>query len=186
MPKFYDRPGPLVFAGFLILVAIGVVRSRPEPGPAVPIPDSHPTILMELECFTPVELEPGKVGSGAQDLRHEYASKYNASRRAKLKSQPSCEACGLDKEQLARKEAHLETHHVISVQRIYDENLNESLIWDPDNLIVLCRGGTCDEDHFRLGHDPDGPKGPKTPAWAVSNPNVRQDAASKLFRVKSK
>jgi len=137
----------------------------------------HPTIEQELEIFDAPLLEPGVVGSPAQDLRHEFAAKYEAARKLKLQHQASCEACGKSPAQLATIGGHLETHHVISVERIYNENLDDGLISDPANLIVLCRGGKSSECHFNIGHDPDGPWKPLTPSWRVSNTNVRRDAA---------
>jgi len=165
---------PLLMCMIVIVLALTPVQRYPE-RPA----GEHQTIEQELEIFAPVSL-PGVVGSPAQDLRHQFAGKYNATRREKLACQTSCEACGLSVEALARRGAHLETHHCISVERIYAENLDESLIWDADNLIVLCRGGTSAECHFNIGHDPDGPSGPKKPSWTVSNKDVRKDAKRAL------
>jgi len=182
MFKLRDLLIPMLGPVILTALVTGVISYICGQQASSPVVGEHPTILTELECFAPVQVEdePGKVGSPAQDLRYEYASEYDKARKEKLKTHTTCEACGLTKEQLAKKGAHLETHHVISVQRIYSEGLDTGLISDPDNLIVLCRGGTCDEDHFHLGHDPDGPKGPKPPSWAVSNPDVRKDARDKL------
>lgn len=140
----------------------------------------HPTIEQELEIFDAPPLEPGMVGSPAQDLRHEFAAKYKAARKEKLRHQTSCESCGKSAAQLAAIGGHLETHHVISVERIYNENLDDGLISDTANLIVLCRGGKSRECHFNIGHDPDGPWKPLTPSWRVSNPRVWLDAAKIL------
>lgn len=119
---------------------------------------------------------PQGLASPAEDLRHQFIAKYNRTRRQILKAITACEACGLTTTELTKLLAHLETHHVVSVERIFSESLPTTLLYDPKNLIVLCRGGTCKECHFNLGHDVDG-KGPKRPSWKVSNPNVRQDAA---------
>lgn len=146
---------------------------------------SHPTFEQELDeaIGPPQEVSSGNVASGAQDLRHERVSAYDKARKEKLQTVHLCEACGRTKEQLAKIGAHLETHHVISVSRIFSESRDPELVADVNNLIVLCRGGSSKECHFRIGHDPDG-DGPEKPSWSVSNPNVRRDAKKMLEKSK--
>lgn len=173
--KLSDFAIPISLAMAPLIVVIMAICS---PDHSVPVGE-HATIEQELEVFSP-PIAPGAVGSPAQDLRHEYAGNYNRSRKAKLAKQTSCESCGKSAPDLASIGAHLETHHVKSIDRIYSEKLDVSLIWDEDNLIVLCRGAKSEECHFNKGHDPDGPKGPQLPTWTKSNPNVRQDARESL------
>ena len=78
-------------------------------------------------------------------------------RAAWLKNHNSCEACGV--------KVDLEVHHIKPF------HTNPELELDPTNFITLCRN-----HHLTLGHDPDGPKGPKSRNWSKSNPNVKQDA----------
>lgn len=78
---------------------------------------------------------------------------------------PYCAACGTPN--------NGNVHHVKPFHE-YPE-----LECDPDNLIRLCR-----DHHFRIGHDPDGLDGPRTPDWKLSNPNVRRDAADFLAKNK--
>lgn len=123
-----------------------------------PAHDDHPSFESELDAaMVPT---PGVYGSPVQDLRAEYAAAYHRARVEKLKQVDHCEACGI--------KSSLETHHVISVDRIFHERLNPELVGDVNNLIVLHRGtdGGC---HRKYGH-PDG--------WDKSNPNVRKDAAA--------
>lgn len=83
-----------------------------------------------------------------QTVRNNYIAKH-----------PKCEACGTTKD--------LNCHHVIPFHTTQGKRLE----LDESNLITLCR-----EHHFTIGHDPDGPKGPKQPNWQLSNSNVRLDA----------
>lgn len=150
----------------------------------------HPSFEDEIDAaiasmpVPPEELNPtndrGVFGSPVQDLRKEYASKYNTARKHKLAEIDHCEACGITAKQLAKRGEHLETHHVISVDRIFHEKLDHKLIYDPANLIVLDR-----PHHFTIGHDPDGPEGPQHPSWKVSNPHVRRDAEENLKNLRS-
>lgn len=89
------------------------------------------------------------------------SSKWPAVRAEHIERHPVCEACG--------SAANLNVHHIIPF------HVNSYLELDPTNLITLCRN--C---HFTLGHDPDGPKGPKKPNWKEFNSHVRQDAAERL------
>lgn len=148
---------------------------------SVPIED-HPTIEQELDAAMADNATPIKysaVGSPAQDLRAKYAAAYDHARKLKLSKVDHCEACGKTAAELKRTGQWLETHHVVSVQRIFQEGLDPALIGDPENLIVLHRDvhGGC---HLCYGHDEDGPSGPKRPSWSTSNPNVRMDAAKFL------
>ncbi|NCX55686.1 MAG: hypothetical protein EBW87_00595 [Burkholderiaceae bacterium] len=175
-------PFALAIVGAILIL----IKTWISPGFDVPVRQespigTHPTFEQELEeALGPVEeVAEGGVGSGAQDLRHEWNGDYEKARREKLQIVNSCEGCGKTKEQLAKIGAHLETHHVISVSRIFSESRDPSLVADVNNLIVLCRGGFSKECHFNLGHDLDGP-GPQKPSWSVSNPHVREDAAKML------
>jgi 5-methylcytosine-specific restriction endonuclease McrA len=78
-----------------------------------------------------------------------------------------CAACGSEK--------NLNVHHIKPF------HLHPELELDMGNLITLCAGSSENGNyncHFRIGHDPDGPLGPRTPSWKASNPNVRSDARS--------
>jgi hypothetical protein len=86
-------------------------------------------------------------------------------RAAVLRHNPTCAACGSFEE--------MNVHHIIP----YHENPGLELV--TENLIPLCR-----THHFFIGHDPDGPEGPKKPDWKKSNPFVRRDAARHLRKVK--
>lgn len=85
------------------------------------------------------------------------SSGWYAVRNRFVGEHPACEACGIAVE--------LNVHHV----KPFHEHPELEL--DPSNLITLCR-----EHHFRVGHDPDGPWGPKRPNWKASNPLVREHA----------
>ena len=89
----------------------------------------------------------------------ERSSKWRSVRDEYVKQHPRCEACG--------STWGLNVHHVQPFAS------NPELELDEGNLITLCR-----EHHFRIGHDPDGPRGFARPSWLLSNPNVREDAAS--------
>ena len=86
-----------------------------------------------------------------QTVRNHYIKKF-----------PKCAVCGTME--------NLNVHHVVP----FSEAGGKALELDESNLITLCR-----EHHFTIGHDPDGPKGPKQPNWKLSNPNVRLDAKRK-------
>jgi 5-methylcytosine-specific restriction endonuclease McrA len=85
------------------------------------------------------------------------SSKWKAVRDAFVEKHPECEACG-SRQKLA-------VHHILPFHERPELELEES------NLVTLCQ-----EHHFRIGHDPDGPEGPEKPNWSKSNPNVKQDA----------
>lgn len=89
----------------------------------------------------------------------ERSSKWRSVRDEYVKQHPRCEACG--------STWGLNVHHVKPFADYPELELDEG------NLITLCR-----EHHFRIGHDPDGPRGFARPSWLLSNPNVREDAAS--------
>ena len=134
-----------------------VVPARPGAVAALgaPIPVEEPVELVEAGQ-EPVQVEPNKFA---------WVSKFKATRKAKLLTHPLCEACGCSSEC-----APLNAHHVISIKRITDEKLADSLRWDETNLIVLCRS-----HHRQFGH----PNG-----WQTSNPDVRSDAAKNFFRTR--
>lgn len=85
------------------------------------------------------------------------SGKWTTVRNRFVRDNPFCEACGSDQD--------LNVHHVEPFHE------HPELELDPSNLITLCR-----EHHFRIGHDPDGPDGPRKPNWKLSNPRVRHDA----------
>jgi len=149
---------------------------------ATPPQADHPSIDDELNHVHIVQYgaAAGETATTAEELRAEFISQYNKTRAVKLSKVHRCEACGRTVSQLQKIGGHLETHHVISVERIWLEGLDRGLISDENNLIVLCRckGGGC---HFLVGHDPDGP-GPAHPDFKKSNPNVRRDAAKALAK----
>ena len=87
------------------------------------------------------------------------SSKWRQVRDEFVKQHPRCEACG--------STWGLNVHHIKPFNEHPELELDES------NLITLCR-----EHHFRIGHDPDGPRGFARPSWLLSNPNVRKDAES--------
>ena len=122
------------------------------------------------------------MGSPVQDLRAEYASAYHRAHLEAIREVGRCEGCGITSEELKQHGGELNTHHEISVERIFQEKLNPGLIGDRKNLIVLCRNGG-DECHFLIGHDDDGPAG-RGPSWARSNRHVRRDASEHLARKK--
>lgn len=82
-----------------------------------------------------------------------------------LLDHPNCAACGTSK--------GLQLHHIKPF------HTHPKLECDPNNVIQLCgfEGSGC---HFYIGHDPDGPHGPKKPNFKLSNPNVVADAAMKF------
>ena len=85
--------------------------------------------------------------------------KWSAVRRAFVRANPHCAACGTTKE--------LEVHHVIPFHR------NRDLELEPANLLTLC-GDTC---HLAFGHLFD---------WSSHNPSVREDANAWLAKVRSR
>ena len=112
----------------------------------------------------------------APDEIDEYDShqsgKWPTVRKYHLQSHPVCEACGRD--------------HNRNVHHIVPFHAAPALELDPSNLITLCAGDDQDNSdgdewsdhncHFRIGHDPDGPMGPRRPNWKLSNPAVESDA----------
>lgn len=86
------------------------------------------------------------------------SSKWSAVRRAFVKSNPYCAACGTAKE--------LEVHHLVPF------HLDASRELDPTNLLTLCN-----ECHFFIGHLKD---------WTSCNPYAREDAALMLSRFSGK
>ena len=116
----------------------------------------------EIERMEAGEDEPENVGHGpygSLPSRQSWATAFRHARLKLLSEHPICEACGRGPEEIGP----LNAHHVISVKRIVEEGLAESLQWDVKNLISLCH-----DCHHIFGH-PDG--------YAKSNPHVRRDAA---------
>lgn len=87
----------------------------------------------------------------------ERSGKWTTVRNRFVEDHPVCEACGGDDD--------LNVHHIMPFHESPELELEAS------NLITLCR-----DHHFDIGHDPDGPEGPRTPNWKLSNPHVRSDA----------
>jgi 5-methylcytosine-specific restriction endonuclease McrA len=85
------------------------------------------------------------------------SSKWPKVRAAHVAKFPRCAACGSLKQ--------LNVHHVKPVW-LYPE-----LELQPPNLITLC-----EQHHYTVGHDPDGPFGPLKPNWKSWNPSVRLHA----------
>ncbi len=85
------------------------------------------------------------------------SGKWPTVRKRFVEDHPTCIACD--------SPSGLNVHHIKPF------HVHPELELDPKNLCVLCR-----EHHFHIGHDPDGPWGPKGPNWKLSNPNVRRDA----------
>ncbi len=81
------------------------------------------------------------------------SGKWPAVRRAFVKSNPYCSACGTTRE--------LEVHHIIPF------HIDASRELDTANLLTLCQ-----DCHFYIGHLKD---------WNRYNPQVRDDALA-LFR----
>jgi len=79
--------------------------------------------------------------------------KWSAVRKAFVKSNPYCSACGTTRE--------LEVHHIIPF------HIDASRELDTTNLLTLCQ-----DCHFYIGHLKD---------WNRYNPQVRDDALA-LFR----
>jgi len=126
-----------------------------------------PTIEDELLAAMPMTR-----GSGALDLRHEYLSKFEATRRAIKKKRGKsfcCEGCGL-------KDVQLDTHHVISIERIFTEGFPHELIYAESNLVVACRhNGPSGHEagcHFHICHTVGSHS-----SWSISDPHAREDLA---------
>lgn len=142
-----------ILTGVAVLVMCSVAYFSQIDDVSIP---EHPSFESELDAA--MTLPVGYASSPAQDLRAKYHAAYERARKIKLAKIGYCEACG--------KKSHLECHHVISVERIFNEGLDPELIGDPANLIVLDR-----EHHFEIGH---------LRNFSTSNPHVRRDAAAML------
>jgi len=105
--------------------------------------------------FEPLEEQREAV---TDDVFGDRAGEWPRVRAEFVRLHPVCEACG--------SRSTLNVHHVRPF------HLYPNLELDPDNLITLCR-----ENHFKVGHDPDGPWKPKRPSWSYWNPNVREHAS---------
>jgi len=106
------------------------------------------------------------------------SSKWPAFRAECLKKHPTCEACGRDH--------NLAVHHVKPVHEFPEYELVEFLPDGTRQTVTLCcgDGDPKSNSHLKFGHDPDGPLGPLSPNWKLSNPNVLQDAQENLKKVK--
>ena len=126
-----------------------------------------PTIEDELLAAMPMTR-----GSDALDLRHEYLSKFEATRRAIKKKRGKsfcCEGCGL-------QSVELDFHHCIPILEIVTKGLDHSLIWDEHNLVVACRhngpNGHEAGCHFHICHTVGSHS-----SWSISDPQAREDLA---------
>lgn len=109
-----------------------------------------------------VAVKPGNGPPAKPDIKR--SSKWPAVRAVHLKANPTCEACGCSEVKF------LEVHHI----RPFRVDRKREL--DPTNLITLCEkpGHWC---HFVFGHNHD---------WKAHDPNVREEAARHLSRVKNR
>ena len=112
-----------------------------------------PPMPIDQQIEAGIEVETGNDVS----IESERSGRWPAVRREFLRNNPCCEACGTT--------ASLHVHHV---RPFY---LWPELELEPHNLITLCP-----EHHFFIGHDEDGPWGPKKPNWKTSNRYVWRDA----------
>jgi hypothetical protein len=158
-PEWLD----LIIVVSLLFVVGMIVRTFVIPRVAVnysEVPNSSD--LDDIELMEAGDDEPSESAHGpygALPSRAEWASKFRKARLQLLAQYPICEACGRGPEEAGAMNAH----HVVSVKRIIEEGLDESLKWDVKNLITLDR-----ECHLHYGHDDN---------FSKSNPNVRRDAA---------
>lgn len=91
----------------------------------------------------------------------ERSGRWPTVRAACLESHPACEACGC-------KDEAMNVHHVEPFEYAPEREL------DPTNLITLCNKHHC---HLMIGHLGD---------YKAFNPNVRDDAARMLKRIKAR
>ena len=94
-------------------------------------------------------------------ITHKRSSKWPKVRKAYLKKNPTCEACG-------RKNS-LEIHHKIPF------NLDHTLELEHSNLITLCSKGM--ECHISWGH---------LGNYKYYNPNIEKDSKAFLHKVKNR
>ena len=88
------------------------------------------------------------------------SGQWQTIRKKHLIKSPTCAACGGAKK--------LSVHHCVPF------HLDEAKELDPENLITLCEENNC---HRTFGH---------FYSWFSYNPNVREDAASWLEKVKNR
>jgi 5-methylcytosine-specific restriction endonuclease McrA len=112
-----------------------------------------PPMPIDQQMEAGIEVETGNDVS----IESERSGRWPAVRREFLRNNPCCEACGTT--------ASLHVHHVRPF------HLWPELELEPHNLITLCP-----KCHFFIGHDEDGPRGPKKPNWKTSNRYVWRDA----------
>lgn len=106
------------------------------------------------------DLKPFEEDSESVDAFEGHRSgKWPRVRAAHIEQFPTCAACG--------SVYALNVHHIKPVW------LYPKLELEPTNLITLC-----EEHHYTVGHDADGPFGPQKPNWKSWNPNVRLHAAT--------
>ena len=140
----------------------------------------HQTLAEELREHFPAAA-PGAMGASAGELRKQWDSKFDATKRRLRRDREAagawaCDGCGFRPG--IDGDGQLDWHHVISVNRIADEGLPVELIWDPKNLVLACRregwdGRECG-CHWTVGHRDAGKSN-----WSLSNRNVRNDLATK-------
>lgn len=88
------------------------------------------------------------------------SGKWQTVRKKHLSENPTCAACGWTKD--------LSVHHVVPLHLDNEKEL------DPSNLITLCEENNC---HHTFGH---------LLSWFSYNPNVREDAAAWLEKIKNR
>jgi hypothetical protein len=107
-------------------------------------------------------------------LEGERSGQWTAVRNRFVEKHPECAACG--------SRSNLNVHHVVPF------HVDPSLELEDSNLITLCAGSEANGQHnchFRIGHDPDGPVGPKRSNWKASNSDVRSDAQTMYQRLQT-
>lgn len=90
------------------------------------------------------------------------SSQWPTVRKHHIERNPTCAACGTTD--------HIQVHHVTPF------HIDPKLELDPENLISLCMvDSLVQRCHFEIGHHRN---------WKNSNPDVREEAASRLKKVK--
>lgn len=128
--------------------------------------------LSNSEHFPPADQRSESVSGVIDGWTGERSSKWSTVRNQFVAAHPVCEACGTSE--------NLNVHHIKPFHN------HPELELDLKNLITLCSGSYANgryNCHFKIGHDPDGPAGSKSPNWMLSNPRVRLDARSHRQRL---
>ena len=190
----------LAFVGVLGLIVVGLylLLDKPCPPPLpqwqqtqqvgspTPISDEHPSLEEEIAAAIAANILPGAVGSPSQDLRAEFTSPFNRTKREVKKERVAngtynCDGCGFDP--AVAGFGQIDEHHDISVKRIFDEGLPHELIYDKRNLDLACRRLDADGHecgcHWTICHRVDGKSN-----WSTSNQNARADLAKARAKLK--